>query len=309
VLKFSILREGGALVNTTASRRSRGFTLLEILVVIAIIGVLIALLLPAVQRVRAAAYRVQCANNLKQIGLALHNYHASHRSLPPGVTSRKDKYPFMSWNTRLLPFLEQDSLWRLTEAAFAQNPDFRINPPHVGFGTIMPIYSCPADSRTLDLLGFQGGAGMWGATSYLGLEGTNQTGKDGVLFLDSKIRFADITDGASHTLLVGERPPSANEIFGWWYGGMGQSLDGSADMVLGVQEKNVYEPVCPLGPYAFGPGKVQNQCDMFHFWSLHIGGANFLFADGSVHFLTYGAAPIMPALATRSGGEAVDLPN
>jgi prepilin-type processing-associated H-X9-DG protein len=110
-------------------------------------------------------------------------------------------------------------------------------------------------------------------------------------------------------LLVGERPPSADGLFGWWYGGWGQSKDGSADMVLGVQEKNVYVPGCPLGPYQFGPGNVKDQCDTFHFWSMHMGGAHFLFADGSLHFLHYDAAPIMPALATRSGGEAVDLPD
>jgi prepilin-type processing-associated H-X9-DG protein len=82
-------------------------------------------------------------------------------------------------------------------------------------------------------------------------------------------------------------------------------------MILGVTERNdgpMYRG-CPRGPYSFSPGQPGNQCDAFHFWSLHTGGANFLFADGSVHFLTYSAGPIMPALATRGGGEAVTVPD
>jgi prepilin-type processing-associated H-X9-DG protein len=261
-----------------------------------------------VQRVRAAADRARCADNLRQIGLALHHYHGAYRVLPPGVRSTKDSepFPFLAWNARLLPYLEQEALWNVTVAAFAQNPDFRNNPPHVGFGTALPIFNCPSDNRAL--LEFPSWTEV-ASTSYLGVEGANQSTKDGVLYLDSKIRFSDIIDGTSNTLMVGERPPSADGIYGWWYGGWGQSQDGSADMVLGTNEKNVTEPGCPLGPYVFGPGNIKNQCDTFHFWSLHPGGANFLMGDGSVHFLTYNAADILPALATRNGREVVSLPD
>ena len=97
----------------------------------------------------------------------------------------------------------------------------------------------------------------------------------------------------------------------WWYAGAGQRFSGSADMLLGVLEQNVM-PVtsgsCAPGYYPFAPGNLRNQCDMFHFWSLHENGAHFLFADGSVRFLSYSAAPIMPALASRDGGEVVDIP-
>jgi len=297
----------------SASRRS-AFSLIELLVVIAIIAVLIAILIPAVQRVRASGYRLECANNLHQIGLALHAYHASHRTLPPGVSYQngKDPYLFMSWNTRLLPFLEQDSLWKQTLAAYEDNPDFLANPPHVGLGTVLAIFDCPADSRTIhdreDLPGIA-------LNYYLGIEGTNQFKKDGVLYLDSKVRLTDIIDGTSSTLMVGERTPSADGAAGWWYAGWGQGKDGSTDSVLGVNEVNVFSPwsgsmgSCPAGPYEFGSGDPKNACDAFHFWSLHPGGGNFLLADGSVHFLHYSAAPIMPALATRNGREPVSLPD
>src|SRR5262249_51159207 len=125
-------------------------------------------------------------------------------------------------------------------------------------------------------------------------------------------RLADIHDGISNTLLAGERPPSADHNLGWWYAGWGQNRDGSAESVLGVNEMNTYswtQGRCPPGPYEFQPGAVNNMCDAFHFWSLHSGGANFVLCDGSVHFLTYSAAPVMPALATRAGGEVVTIPD
>jgi prepilin-type processing-associated H-X9-DG protein len=117
--------------------------------------------------------------------------------------------------------------------------------------------------------------------------------------------MADISDGTNTTLAVGERPPSAYLDFGWWYPGWGQGKDGSADMVLGAQERNSTNRACPPGPYQFLQGKVADPCAMFHFWSLHPGGANFLFADGSARFLSYEADTILPALATRAGGEIV----
>jgi prepilin-type N-terminal cleavage/methylation domain-containing protein/prepilin-type processing-associated H-X9-DG protein len=286
--------------------RRCAFTLIELLVVIAIIAVLIGLTLAAVQRARDAANRTKCLNNLRQIGLALHHYHDSNAMLPPGLTYRNgaDPFPFMSWNTRLLPFLEQENLWRQAQQAFAQDPRFLHNPPHIGLATVMPAYACPADPNTLEAR-HVGVTLNVAFTSYLGVEGTDQFRKDGVLYLDSHTRFADIRDGLSTTLLVGERPASADGALGWWYAGEGQSKDGSGDMVLGVRERNVstYGPGCPAGPYHFGPGRLQNQCDAFHFWSLHSSGAHFLFADGSVHLLPYSTDSILPALATRAGGE------
>jgi prepilin-type processing-associated H-X9-DG protein len=286
-------------------------TLLELLVVIAIIGVLVGLLIPAVQWARNAAIQSECSNNLRQMGLALHQYHTSQQSFPPGVGYRggADPFPWLGWQARILPYLEQDNLWRLTVRAYTDDKWFQNNPPHVGYATVIPLYGCPADGRTSEVAYARGMPVA--LTSYLGNEGLDFMRLDGVLFLDSQIRLTDIKDGTSNTLLVGERPASADQVWGWWYGGWGQDHDGSGDVVLGVRELNngsFTAASCPPGPYEFSPGRINNQCDLFHFWSLHSGGANFLFADASVHFLGYSAASVMPALASRAGGEIGVLP-
>src|SRR5205085_2373010 len=108
-----------------------------------------------------------------------------------------------------------------------------------------------------------------------GVGGTDSLSLDGVLFLDSAVRVQEVIDGAAQTLMVGERPPSADADFGWWYAGAGQRLDGSCDMLLGVSEVNFRRPGCDPGPYAFGPGEVNDDCHQLHFWSLHFRGANF----------------------------------
>jgi prepilin-type processing-associated H-X9-DG protein len=281
-----------------------------LLVVIAIIGALIGFTLCAVMRLRESANRRRCANNLRQIGLALHNYHDTLHQFPPGTSYRdgKDPFPFMSWLTRLLPFVDRPGLWAEAERAFALEKDFRVIPPHDGFATVIPLYNCPSDPRTGFVANVRGMKAAF--TDYLGNEGINSGRMDGVLYLDSRTRITDITDGTSTTLLAGERPPSTDGIFGWWYAGWGQGQDGAGEVVLGMKEKNYYYSSCPRGPYGYGPGQLKELCDLFHFWSLHAGqGANFLFCDGSVHFIPYTAKDIMPALATRAGGEVVELPN
>jgi prepilin-type N-terminal cleavage/methylation domain-containing protein/prepilin-type processing-associated H-X9-DG protein len=283
------------------------FTLIELLVVIAALGVLIGLLIPAVQRARSASLRVSCANNLKQIGLALHQYHDAARKFPPGVHIGGQRfYPYLAWEARLLPYLEQDSLWQVTMQALRKQWVAFKNPPHVGISTIMRVFGCPADTRVQSVWEYK----QWkvALSSYLGVEGINLTSKDGMLYLNSSVRTADVTDGLSNTLLVGERPPSTDFRFGWWYAGFGQSGTGSCDMVLGVRELNRAYANCPSGPYDFADGTLGNVCDAFHYWSPHGGGANFLFADASARFLSYASEPVMPALATRAGGEVVQLP-
>ena len=125
------------------------------------------------------------------------------------------------------------------------------------------------------------------------------------------MKLGDITDGTGNTLAIGERPPSPDFILGWWYAGWGQDQDGEAEMLLGTRTRNRYQrtPQCPRGPYDFAGGKLDNPCDAFHFWSLHPGGANFAFADGSVRFLAYSANSVLPELSTRAGGEIASIPD
>ncbi len=295
------------------ARSRNGFTLIELLVVIAIIAILIGLLLPAVQKVREAAARTQCQNNLKQIGLALHNYHGDQGRLPPGVTPGPtgEPYPYLGWLGRLLPYVEQGSLWSQAQAAYAEQPYNPFAPPHLGIMTPVRSYGCPADDRVDQPHNTHQGYRV-AVASYLGVLGIDYRNPTGVLYWGSKVRLTDITDGTSGTLMVGERPPSPDFWYGWWYAGAGQ-VAGSGDTVLGARElrntADQYTSGCPVGPYHFAPGRLDNQCDALHFWSLHPGGANFLFADGSVRFLSYAADPILPALATRAGGEVVTLPD
>jgi len=285
------------------------FTLVEVLVVLGILAVLAALFLPAVQRARSTANRLSCGNNLKQIGLALHQYHDAQGTLPPGVTSsrRRESFPRMTWLARLLPYIEQQALWDATLAAYDYQRTPYVNPPHVGYGMPQKVFACPADGRVMEAEKTHQGLRP-ALTSYLGVLGTAYDHAEGALFRDSRVALRDITDGTSSTVVVGERPPSADLWYGWWYAGYGQAGTGSGDMLLGARERNnggPYVSNCPPGPYHFQSGKVNEQCDLFHFWSLHTGGANFLFADGSTRFLTYAADGVLPALATRSGGEVI----
>lgn len=283
-----------------------GFTLIELTVVIGIMVVLMALLLPAVQRVREAANALICKSNLRQIGIALHSYHTAKRMFPPGCSyeNKPGTMKHASWSLLLSPYLEADAILREAQAAYQTNVLFVTNPPHIAAQRAFRIYICPSDGREQRAI-----EPKMGLTNYLGCEGNDYLKKDGILFLNSQIRIADITDGVSNTILVGERPPSQNGEFGWWYGGWGQNYDGSADTTLGVRELNAYGTSncdhCPPGPYEFRMGG--DFSDFFHFWSHHPGGAHFLMADGSAHFFTYGANRVLPALATRKGKERVTV--
>lgn len=295
------------MMRDTANRLPRrGLTLIEKLIVIAIIAILVGLLLPAVQKVRDAAARAACQNHLRQIGLAHHQFHQAQGRLPAGVGSFDNAEPrfedaVLTWHMWLLPYIEQGALWEQIVQAYAIDPTFDRNPPHTGkTQQVVKLYLCAAESRT------QNPYAGWAMTSYVGVAGTRVPRGDGVLYYQSRVRFGDITDGLSSTLLVGERPPSARLDLGRWHGGWGQIQNGFATNTLGMVEFTYgWIDGCPPGPYGFAPGQINNQCDAYHFWSLHATGANFLLCDGSVHFIRYSADPLMPALATRAGGEVV----
>jgi prepilin-type N-terminal cleavage/methylation domain-containing protein/prepilin-type processing-associated H-X9-DG protein len=291
-------------------RRSIGFTLVELLVVLAIVAVLMAMIVPAVQRVRSTAYRVQCANNLRQIGIALHGFHVAQRRFPPGIRRHAKDYPFLGWGGRLLPYLDQQPVWAQAQRDYAKLPKFWDGPvQHDGVHTVVATFVCPADGRALGRVEPEGADAAF--THYLGVSGRTSATRDGVLFFDSRVSLRDVKDGAANTVLVGERPPSPDNRFGWWYAGVGQAFNGDGDMVLGVEgyRTTFRAPTCPFGPYSFRAGSASDVCDTFHFWSQHSGGAHFLFVDGSVRMLHYSASPLMPALATRRGGETVNTPD
>jgi prepilin-type N-terminal cleavage/methylation domain-containing protein/prepilin-type processing-associated H-X9-DG protein len=302
------------------AKRQPAFTLVEVLVVIAIIAVLIALLVPAVQKAREAANRVQCMNNLKQIATALHTYHDANHLFPhaydaralfqdpsktPETSARSRFILTKSWATLILPFIEQDNLDSSGYATYHQR-DVR-------------IYACPSDPRALSFYNGNNAYGTQGLTDYLAVTGTMtfrgnpeslsvRPKCDGVIYESSRTRITDITDGTSNTVLVGERPPSLDLFWGWW-------TWSAFDASLGVRDTflvyTVSGPVAPISCATLMPENYRpsagNNCDTHHFWSMHPGGGNWIFADGSVRFLPYQSNPILPALATRSGGEVVSV--
>jgi prepilin-type N-terminal cleavage/methylation domain-containing protein/prepilin-type processing-associated H-X9-DG protein len=289
------------------------FTLLELLVVLAIIGLLMALLLVAVQSVRMAAAKAACANNLRQLGLAFHSYHDTHAVLPPATTHpvesdesdgpARDRYRLLNWGARLLPYLEQEPLWREIDQLYAKSGSHLAPNQLDQFLSItLHVFRCPSDpplSLGLYLPEYEE------PCTYLGNAGRSTSRNDGILFLDSAIRFPDITDGMSHTLLVGERPVNEYKGGGRWLGGYGHW--GVGDSYLGVRE-TIVSTTCPESPYPYRRSAKTDPCSFWHFWSFHHGGSNFLFADGSVHFLRYSSESVLPALATRAGGEVVTIP-
>jgi prepilin-type N-terminal cleavage/methylation domain-containing protein/prepilin-type processing-associated H-X9-DG protein len=199
----------------------KGFTLIELLVVLAIIGILAGLLLPAVQRVRESANRMRCANNLKQLGLALHHYHDELGAFPPGSESKVGPdYPdvlpiFYRWSmlARLLPYIEQTTTYNSLDLAnpLFLNSDYVINPDNVlGVSQTISVFLCPSDRGTpfVPILP-PADDPMYGPTNYLGCIGSGGNGglrqnADGIFFPSSKVRIADIVDGTSNTALMSE---------------------------------------------------------------------------------------------------------
>jgi prepilin-type N-terminal cleavage/methylation domain-containing protein/prepilin-type processing-associated H-X9-DG protein len=317
----------------------RGFTLVELLVVIAIIAVLIGLLLPAVQKVREAAARTKCANNLKQLALAAHNFHGDFGQFPTGARPpvMVGNVPTMGTNVwvELLRYFEQGNL--------RSKWDFLDNRNNVAGGRAAPqaqvltIMLCPSDLLPDPVWEFtkfypvlpvpDWSFGFYGISSYGGNAGTRSvlTGglpdlprlsKDGVFFVGSNVRMEHITDGSSNTLCFGERfhydpeyerqrpvvRPDFPPMVGWGRWGFVANHAASGNISLSTPAPINYR-VPPGGDF---PTLEDRACV---FGSGHPGGANFAFADGSVRFLR-DSMPLLTlqALSTRCGGEVVTLP-
>jgi prepilin-type N-terminal cleavage/methylation domain-containing protein/prepilin-type processing-associated H-X9-DG protein len=327
-------------------RHRQGFTLIELLVVIVIIGVLIGLLVPAVQKVRSAAQRIQCSNNLKQLGLAAHNYHGVYKRFPSGVNLQIDPYygQFLvskfgpppdpngsySWNEALLPFLEQDNLYnslvlnQLNQYGILADSQYVncVGPNSPG-GTPVSVFVCPADILpTLAVTTYTGDDGTlyyFGMSSYLGNAGTVSmywpgASQDGVFYLNSDVRIASITDGTSSTLLFGERY-HLDPTFDQLAGSSLQTYGGWAWANVYSMEDHMGSSQAPIN-YLIPPGTTSDPTYYYQntrlgaFGSGHTGGANFAFADASVHFLTNSTSLlVLQEFATRAGGETVAGPD
>jgi prepilin-type processing-associated H-X9-DG protein len=209
----------------------------------------------------------------------------------------------------ILPYIGQENLWFATQQAFRADRVPFHDPPHVGYHTVVKLYVCGTDGRLLQPLSDEFGVSA-AFSSYVGIAGARTN--NGVLGPTLGIRFADVRDGTSHTLMVGERPPPASLLAGRWYTASRNAawgMDRGPETTMTVlTPAYLSDPACGGPIYSFRYGRLDNSCDRYHLWSLHSGGANFAFADGSVRFVAYAAEPILPALATREGGESVDLP-
>lgn len=272
-----------------------GFTLVELLVVIAIIGVLVGLLLPAVQAARESARRTQCLSNLRQVGLGTLAHADALGKLPAPRPPQGRFTEAPGWLYRILPFIEESAL---AEIDLNKPRNFR----QVST-TYVQTFLCASDTRLLN------GPGRWGGlrgvfTSYAGVMGSDcftQKRTNGALDIKGNgIRLKEITDGHSHTLLAGERPPPAKLDWGWW-------IWSDYDTVISTRQLYSFYQGCAL-PGVFSPGSLNSDCDSAHFWSPHPGGGHWLMVDGSTHFLLYSASELTHALATRAGGEIASLP-
>jgi prepilin-type N-terminal cleavage/methylation domain-containing protein/prepilin-type processing-associated H-X9-DG protein len=263
-----------------------GFTLIELLVVIAIIGILIGLLLPAVQKVREAASTLRCKNNLKQIGLALHSYHDRMGSFPPGYLDKNpdpnsdttaDQGPGWGWASFILADLEQDNVYKRIN--FSQN---------VGVNaicqTFLPIFWCPSDLQ-LPTFKVYGTSAVVAQGNYIAVNGVLETsfypGNNGGAFLrNSHFRIADITDGLSNTLFIGERNTGHSKTT--WTGAVPGGLvtaDQSPDPIGNAEYAQAL--VLGHGSRTHLPNDP-SLWDADVFYSHHTGGVNFLLGDGSV---------------------------
>ena len=312
--------------------KSRGFTLIELLVVIAIIAILIALLLPAVQQAREAARRTQCRNNLKQIGLAIHNYHDTHRCFPPGYVGDppnnpggcgtiNDNKPGWGWAAFILPYIDEANLYNQLgigeiKKAVCSTPTGVQDDPAVGNAdlqdTVITAYLCPSATDP-ERNPCREVGGDHGKSNYAAVAGVDWGGRESTtgaqgLFVDGTkyvTRMRDDTDGTSNTVMVGEKyrldadstlesQTSGSEYYGAIW--VGRPPDSRASGCVGL-----------LG--LAGTTYAVNGASVNAFASMHEGGAHFVFADGRVRFLSENADQnVLAALGVTNDGQVVEVP-
>lgn len=245
------MNRSSQLPTTSPSRgRQPGFTVMELLIVVAVMGVLLALLLPAVQKARASARRAACQNKLRQISLAIHGFETSHGAFPAGKSRRSpvEAYDELSWLRQILPYAEQAAVWSLSERALKVEPFPYFNPPHEPLGFAIPLFACPDDSRvSVPQSASQLNGAFAGLTSCLGVMGSDYRSQDGSLVLGKRIRFADITDGTSNTVMIGERPPTPDYNYGWWYRRWGRMVPEVSICCLAHEKSSIQRDVLPNG--------------------------------------------------------------
>ena len=306
-----------------ASRRYRGFTLIELLVVIAIIAVLVALLLPAVQQAREAARRSQCKNNLMQLGLAMHNYHDSHRLFPPGAVQIFNPGPGRNeatWVSMLLPYLDQGPLYNTINF----NECFgcvssSTHPLYLVASTFLPLMRCPSEPQ-VGLAASCYARGTYAANSGLGPLHSSQDPHDatrvpgvkytyGPFTMNSRTRIGDIRDGTSNTVMVSEiRNAEGADFRGVMHypeGSMYQhdrtpNVATPDDFRSGLCVTTVEAPC--VGVYT----SAANRAIIMSSRSPHTGGVQSLLADGSVRFISENInLATWQALGTSRKGEVI----
>jgi len=296
-------------------RRIAAFTLIELLVVIAIIAILVALLLPAVQQAREAARRSSCKNNLKQLGLAMHNYHDTHRVFPPGYFCGVNQsgpdwnYRRHCWMQAILPYIEQSTLF---DQLMPQRNNRLDSWTWAGRESVIPALGCPSDPQSLKVntnRGFHG--------NYMGVHGsvslqnsTNDRSAPGMFFVESKIRMADITDGTSNVAMMGEiiLVEGTTDRRGAYY----MTSFNTANVTIALRDApNTSVPdrgnlAAMVNSLPFAPAEESTTTVHQNARSFHKGGAQFVLADGSVRFLSANIDQITyNRLGDRSDGQVL----